>query len=57
MGLKINVGKSKGLVIKKDQRRSSTKVRVSGEERQEVDKFKYLEVMRIADGVTKEEEL
>ena len=40
MGLKINVGKSKMLTIKKDQMRSCEKVRVNGEELQEVDKFK-----------------
>ena len=30
MGLKINVGKSKGLMIKKDQMESCEKVRVNG---------------------------
>ena len=39
MGLKINVGKSKVLRIKKDQMWSREKVRVNGEEMQEVDKF------------------
>ena len=41
MGLKINVGKSKVLTIKKDQMGSCEKVRVNGKERQEVDKFNY----------------
>ena len=40
MGLKINVGKSEVLVVKKDQRESCENVRVSGEEMQEVDEFK-----------------
>ena len=35
MGLKINVGKSKMLMIKKDQMVSCEKVRVNGEELQE----------------------
>ena len=40
MGLKINVGKSKVLIVKKDQRVICEKVRVSWEEMQEVNKFK-----------------
>ena len=39
MGLKISVGKSKVLTIKKDQMGSCEKVRVNGEEIQEEDKF------------------
>ena len=42
MGLKINVEKSKVLTIKKDQTESCEKLRVNGEEMQEMDKFKYL---------------
>ena len=45
MGLKINVGKSKRLVVKKNQMGSCKKVRMNGEEMQEVNKFNYLEVM------------
>ena len=55
MGLKINVGKSKMLTIKKDQMGSCEKVRVNGEELQEVDKFKYLGVMISTDGGMGEE--
>ena len=54
MGLKYNVGKSKILVVKKDQRRSCEKVRVTGEEIVEVDKFYYLEVISRDDGMGKE---
>ena len=43
MRLKINAGKSKVLVVKKDQRRSC-------EEIKEVDKFKYLGAIVSADG-------
>ena len=50
MGLKINVGNSKVLTVKKDQMGSCEKVRVSGEKMQEVDKFKYLGVMISTDG-------
>ena len=50
MGLKIYVGKSKMLTIKKDQMGSCEKVRVNGEELQEVDKFNYLGVMISMDG-------
>ena len=39
IGLKMNVGKSKVLVINKDLKESCEKVRVNGEEMQEVDKF------------------
>ena len=39
MGLKITVWKSKVLTIKKDQMGTCEKVRVNGEEMQEVDKF------------------
>ena len=45
MGLKINVGKSKVLTVKKDQMGNREKVRVNGEEMKEVDKFTYLGVM------------
>ena len=37
-------------MVKKDQMRNCEEVRVSGEEVQEVEKFKYLEVMMSADG-------
>ena len=50
MGLKINIGKSKVLAIKKDQMGSCEKVRVNGEEIQEVRKFNYLRVMISTDG-------
>ena len=50
MGLKINVRKSKVLMVEKDQMGSCEKVRVNGEEIQEVDKFNYLEVMISTDG-------
>ena len=50
MGLKINVGKSKVLMVKEDQMRSCEKVRVSGEEMQQVNKFNYLGVMINTDG-------
>ena len=43
MRLKINVGKSKILMVRKDQMVSCKDVRVSGEEIQEVDKFNYLD--------------
>ena len=49
MGLKINVEKSK-VLVKKDQRGSCEKVRVSGEEMQEVDKFNYLGMMISTNG-------
>ena len=39
MGLKMNVGKGKVLLVKKDQIGSCQKVRVSEEKMQEVDKF------------------
>ena len=42
MMFKINFGKSKVLVVIKDQVGSCEKVGVSGEEMQEVDKFNYL---------------
>ena len=45
MGLKINVGKRKVLVYKKDQRGSCEKVRVSVKKMQKVDNFNYLEVI------------
>ena len=50
MGLQINVGKSKVLVVKEDQREGCENVRISGEERQEVDKFNYLGIMINRDG-------
>ena len=50
MGLKINVGKSKVLMVKKDQMMSCEKVRVNREEIQEVDKFNYVGVMISTDG-------
>ena len=40
-GAQINVGKSEGLVDKKNHRESCEKVRLSGEEMKEVYKFKY----------------
>ena len=42
MELNVNVGKSKVLMVKRDQMGSYEKVRVSGEGMQEVDKFNYL---------------
>ena len=39
MGLKMNVGKGKVLLVKKDQIGSCQKMSVSGEKMQEVDKF------------------
>ena len=39
MGLKINAGKNKVLVVIKNQRGSYEKVKVNGEKMQEVDKF------------------
>ena len=50
MRLKINVGKRKVLTIKKDQVGSCEKVRVNGEEMQEVDNFNYMGVMISTDG-------
>ena len=55
MGLKINVGESKILMIKKDQRRSCEKLRVSEEELQDVEEFNYLAIMITTDGGTGEE--
>ena len=55
MELKINVGKSKVLAVKKNQMGSCEKVRVSGEEMQEVDKFNYLGVMISTNGGMGEE--
>ena len=53
--LKIDVGKSKVLTIKKDQMRSCDKVRVNGEDMKEVDKFNYLGVNIITVGGMGEE--
>ena len=50
MGLKINVGKSKVLMVKKNQMLSCEKGRVSREEMQKVDKINYLGVMISRDG-------
>ena len=50
MGLRLNVGKNKVLTIKKDQMGCCEKVRVDGEEVQEVDKFNYLGVIISRDG-------
>ena len=55
MGLKINAGKSKVLVVKKNQMGSCEIVRESGEEMQEVGKFNYLEVMVNTDGGMEDE--
>ena len=55
MGLKINVGNSKVLTIKKDQLGSRENVKVNGKEVQEVDKFNYLGVMISTDGGMGEE--
>ena len=55
VGLKISVGKSKVLTIKKDEMGSCEKVRVNGEEMQEVDKLNYLGVMIGTDGGVGEE--
>ena len=41
MGLKINVGKSKLLAVKRNQKGSCENVKVCGEEIQEVDKYGY----------------
>ena len=55
-GLKINVGKSKVLTIKKHRMESCEKVTVNGQEMQEVvDKFNYLGVMISTDGGMGEE--
>ena len=43
--LKINIWKSKVLVVKNYQRESCEEVRVSREEIEEADKFNYMEVM------------
>ena len=40
--LKINVGNGEMLVAKKDKRGSCEKVKVTAEEMQEVENFKYL---------------
>ena len=45
MGLKINVGKSKMLKVRKDQRKISESVRVDGNKMEWVYKFKYLGAM------------
>ena len=50
MGLKINVGKSKVLMVKKNLMGSWENVRVSGEGMQELDKFNYLGVMICTNG-------
>ena len=50
MGLEVEVEKNKMLVVKKDQRGSCEKVRVSGEEMQEVDQFNNLGGMISTDG-------
>ena len=55
MGLKSNVGKSKVLMVKRDQMGSCEKVRVSGEEMQKVDKFNYLGATISTDGGMEEE--
>ena len=55
MRVKVNGGKSKVLMVKKDQMRSCQKVRVSEEEMQEVDKFNCLGVMITSDGGMEEE--
>ena len=55
MGLKINVGKSKALALKKEQRGSYEKVNVGREEIQGVDKFNYLGIMINVDGGMGEE--
>ena len=41
----MKVGKRKMLVVRKDQRRVSERARVGVREMEEVDQFKYLEVM------------
>ena len=45
MWLKVNVDKSKILVVKKDQKKNCEKVRVNVELMECVDKFKYLGVI------------
>ena len=52
---KINVGKSRVIMVKKDQMGSCEKVRESGKEMQEVDKFNYLGVMISTNGSMGEE--
>ena len=47
MGLKIKVGKSEVLTVKKYQMGSYEKVGVSWEEMQEVGKFNYLGVIQV----------
>ena len=42
IGLKINVGRIKAFVDRKDQKESFEKVKVSGEEMEAMGKFKYL---------------
>ena len=41
----MHFGKSKVLVVKKDERGSCEKVRVNGEEKLEANNFKYLRMM------------
>ena len=55
MGLKINPRKSKMLVVKMNQRGSCENARVSEDERQEVDNFNYLSVIKSTDGGMGEE--
>ena len=55
IGLKINVGKSKVLMAKKNRMGSCEKLRGSREEMHEVDKFNYLGVMISEDGGMGEE--
>ena len=55
MRLKINEGKNKVLMIKRNQMGNCENVRVNGEEMQEMDKFNYLGVMIGSDGGMKEE--
>ena len=56
MGLNAKIGKIEVLMVKKDQMGSCEKVRVSGEEMHEVDKFNYLGVMVSTDGGMEEKE-
>ena len=49
IGLKTNVGNRKVSGVKKDQRGSCEKAKVSGEEMQEVNRFSYLGILISAD--------
>ena len=50
IGLTITVGKNRALLVRKGQRMRYERVKVSGIEMETVDNFRYLGVMRSADG-------